>query len=159
MRRSRRSSEIISAGDSSLGQIAQNHIGVVAAIRTVSDEAQQKLLFAEVLKGVRFGNAFSEFGSKRAAEFETKFEDKGDHVVVTGSKFYSTGALLAHLVPIVAVDGEGRAWYAIADRGAAGSDGDRRLVVVRPAHDAFGHRDPRSCESAEDLSGAGLQRV
>jgi len=111
---------IISAADSSIGQISQNHIGVVAAIRTVSDEAQQKLLFAEVLKGTRFGNAFSEFGSKRAADFETRFEDKGDHVVVTGRKFYATGALLAHLVPIVAIDAEGRAWYAIADRGAAG---------------------------------------
>jgi SfnB family sulfur acquisition oxidoreductase len=115
-----RVTEIISAADSSIGQIAQNHIGVVAAIRTVSDEAQQKLLFKQVLDGVRFGNAFSEFGSKRAADFETKFEDRGDHVIVTGKKFYATGALLAHLVPIVAVDGEGRAWYAIAERGAPG---------------------------------------
>jgi SfnB family sulfur acquisition oxidoreductase len=112
--------DIISAADSSIGQIAQNHIGVVAAIRTVSDEAQQKLLFGEALKGIRFGNAFSEYGSKRAADFETRFEDKGDHVVVTGRKFYATGALLAHLVPIVATDSEGRAWYAIADRGAEG---------------------------------------
>ncbi|MBX4863497.1 SfnB family sulfur acquisition oxidoreductase [Rhizobium bangladeshense] len=112
--------EIISAADSSIGQIAQNHLGVVAAIRTVSDEDQQKLLFAEVLKGTRFGNAFSEFGSKRAVDFETKFVDAGDHVVVNGQKFYSSGALLAHLVPIVALDNEGRAWYAIAERGAPG---------------------------------------
>jgi len=112
--------EIISAADSSIGQIAQNHLGVVAAIRTVSDPAQQKLLFAEVLKGTRFGNAFSEFGSKRAVDFETKFVDAGDHVVVNGQKFYSSGALLAHQVPIVALDDEGRAWYAIAERGAPG---------------------------------------
>ncbi|MET0168844.1 MAG: acyl-CoA dehydrogenase family protein, partial [Aliihoeflea sp.] len=112
--------EIVSAADSSIGQIAQNHLGVVAAIRTVSSEAQQKLLFAEVLKGTRFGNAFSEFGSKRAADFETKFVDAGDHVIVNGQKFYSSGALLAHLVPIVALDDQGRAWYAIADRNAPG---------------------------------------
>jgi SfnB family sulfur acquisition oxidoreductase len=112
--------EIISAADSSIGQIAQNHLGVVAAIRTVSDEAQQKLLFAEVLKGTRFGNAFSEFGSKRAVDFQTKFLDAGDHVVVNGQKFYSSSALLAHLVPIVALDDEGRAWYAIAERDAPG---------------------------------------
>jgi SfnB family sulfur acquisition oxidoreductase len=112
--------EIISAADPSLGQIPQNHLGVVAAIRTVSDEAQQKLLFAEALRGTRFGNAFSEFGSKRAADFETKFTDAGDHVIVNGRKFYSSGALLAHLVPIVALDDEGRAWYAIADRNAPG---------------------------------------
>lgn len=112
--------EIVSAADSSIGQIAQNHLGVVAAIRTVSSEAQQTLLFAEVLKGTRFGNAFSEFGSKRAADFETKFVDAGDHVIVNGQKFYSSGALLAHLVPIVALDDQGRAWYAIAERDAPG---------------------------------------
>ena len=42
--------ETISAADPSLGQIPQNHLGVVAAIRTVSDEAQKKLLFGEVLR-------------------------------------------------------------------------------------------------------------
>lgn len=111
---------IIAEADPSISQIAQNHLGLVAAIRTVSDPDQQADLFGEVLSGTRFGNAFSEFGSKRAAEFETSFTDKGDHVLVTGRKFYCTGALLAHLVPIVALDGEGRAWYAIADRGAEG---------------------------------------
>ncbi|MDR3719406.1 MAG: SfnB family sulfur acquisition oxidoreductase [Bryobacteraceae bacterium] len=112
--------EIIAAADPSVAQISQNHLGLVAAIRTVSDEAQKQLLFSEVLRGIRFGNAFSEFGSKRAAEFETKFTDAGDHVIVTGKKFYCTGALLAHLVPIVAVDEQGRAWYAIAERDAPG---------------------------------------
>ena len=112
--------EIISAADSSIGQISQNHLGVVAAIRTVSDEAQKALLFAEVLRGTRFGNAFSEFGSRRAVDFETRFTDAGDHVIVNGRKFYSSGALLAHLVPIVALDDEGRAWYAIAERDAPG---------------------------------------
>jgi SfnB family sulfur acquisition oxidoreductase len=86
----------------------------------VSDDAQKRHLFRQVLRGLRFGNAFSEFGSKRAADFETRFVDDGDHVVVTGRKFYSTGALLAHLVPIVALDDQGRAWYAIADRDAPG---------------------------------------
>jgi SfnB family sulfur acquisition oxidoreductase len=112
--------EIISTADSSIGQIAQNHLGVVAAIRTVSDEEQQKLLFTEVLRGTRFGNAFSEFGSKRAVDFQTRFVDAGDHVIVNGQKFYSSGALLAHLVPIVALDEQGRAWYAIAERDAPG---------------------------------------
>lgn len=111
---------IISAADPSIGQIPQNHLGVVAAIRTVSSPEQQALLFGEVLGGLRFGNAFSEFGSKRAVDFETRFVDAGDHVVVNGRKFYSTGALLAHRVPIVALDDQGRAWYAIADRNAPG---------------------------------------
>lgn len=111
---------IVAAADPSIAQIAQNHLGIVAAIRTVSEPEQQADLFAAVLAGTRFGNAFSEKGTKRAAEFETRFTDHGDHVVVRGKKFYATGALLAHLVPIVAVDDEGRPWYAIADRDAPG---------------------------------------
>ena len=111
---------IVSAADPSIGQIAQNHLGIVAAIDTVSDPDQKALLFGEVLRGTRFGNAFSERGTRRAADFETRFTDAGDHVVVRGQKFYATGALLAHLVPIVATDAEGRAWYAIAERDAPG---------------------------------------
>ena len=128
---------IISAADPSIGQISQNHLGIVAAIRTVSDPEQQALLFGEVLKGTRFGNAFSEIGTPRATDFKTHFVDDGDHVIVRGKKFYSTGALLAHLVPIVALDGEGRAWYAIADRGAPG-------LTVIDDWSAFGQRTTAS---------------
>lgn len=148
--------EIISQADSSIGQVAQNHLGVVAAIRTVSDKAQQRLIFGEVLKGLRLGNAFSEFGSKRAADFETKFTDHGDHVIVNGKKFYSSGALLAHKVPIVALDEEGRAWYAIADRDAPG-------LTVIDDWSSFGqrttlrHRHSRECQGGQSLAGSGLQ--
>ncbi|EMH4162682.1 SfnB family sulfur acquisition oxidoreductase [Pluralibacter gergoviae] len=112
--------QTIAAADPSISQISQNHLAIVAAIRTVSDEAQQKTLFDLVLGGARFGNAFSEFGSRRAADFETRLQDKGDHVLVNGKKFYASGALLAHLVPIVALDDKGRPWYAIAERDAPG---------------------------------------
>lgn len=125
--------QIISAADPSLAQIPQNHLGLVAAIQTTGSEDQQRLLYAEILRGTRLGNAFSEFGSKRASEFETKFVDAGDHVVVNGRKFYATGALLAHLVPIVALDDQGRAWYAIADRSAPG-------LTVIDDWSAFGQR-------------------
>ncbi|HML27264.1 MAG TPA: SfnB family sulfur acquisition oxidoreductase [Hyphomicrobium sp.] len=125
--------QIISTADPSIGQIPQNHLGLVAAIRTTSSEDQQRFLYSQILGGVRLGNAFSEFGSKRASEFETKFTDAGDHVVVNGRKFYATGALLAHLVPIVALDEQGRTWYAIADRGAPG-------LTVIDDWSAFGQR-------------------
>ncbi len=109
---------IISAADPSIGQITQNHLGIAAAIRTVSDEAQQRLLFGEILGGR--ASATPSPNRARAADFETRFIEDGDHVVVTGRKFYSSGALLAHYVPIVANDPRGRAWYAIAERDAPG---------------------------------------
>ncbi len=40
--------------------------------------------------------------------------------MVSGRKFYSTGALFAHLVPIVALDEDGHVVVAVADRGAQG---------------------------------------
>ena len=111
---------IVSAADPCIGQIPQNHLGVVQAIRTTADAAQQALLLGAVLRGVRFGNAFSEFGSRNVGVFETTIHARGDGFVVRGRKFYSSGALLAHLVPIAATDEQGRVVLAVADRNAAG---------------------------------------
>jgi SfnB family sulfur acquisition oxidoreductase len=112
--------KIISAADPSLGQIPQNHLAIVEHISSDGSEAQKRFLFGEVLKGVRFGNAFSESGSKNVAAFETKITPSGDGFVVNGKKFYSTGALLSHIVPIVTVDDEGRTHLAFADRDSKG---------------------------------------
>lgn len=111
---------IVSAADPCIGQIPQNHLGVVQAIRSTSDEAQQALLLGKVLRGLRFGNAFSEFGSRNAGVFETRIRPSGDGFVVRGRKFYSSGALLAHMVPIAATDEQGHVVLAIADRDAPG---------------------------------------
>ncbi len=129
--------EIIAAADPSIAQIPQNHLGIVAAIRSTGTEAQKALLFGEVLKGRRFGNAFSEIGTKRAAEFATKLERQGDGYIVTGEKFYCTGALLAHLVPIVASGADGKAYYAIAERSAPG-------LTVIDDWSSFGQRTTQS---------------
>jgi SfnB family sulfur acquisition oxidoreductase len=112
--------KIISAADPSLGQIPQNHLAIVEHISSDGSEDQKRFLFGEVLKGIRFGNAFSESGSKNVAAFETKITRSGDGYVVNGKKFYSTGALLSHIVPIVAVDEEGRPHLAFADRDSKG---------------------------------------
>ncbi len=111
---------IISAADPSIGQIPQNHLGVVQAIRSNSDADQQALLLGKVLRGARFGNAFSELGSRNAGVFETTIRPRGDGYVVRGRKFYSSGALLAHLVPIAATDENGSVLLAIAERDAPG---------------------------------------
>ncbi|OBZ95507.1 hypothetical protein ADU59_12495 [Pararhizobium polonicum] len=112
--------KIISAADPSLGQIPQNHLAIVEHIVSDGTEAQKQALLGDVLKGIRFGNAFSESGSKHVAAFETRIEPDGENFVVNGKKFYSTGALLAHVVPIVAVNGEGLPHLAFADRSAEG---------------------------------------
>jgi len=128
---------IIAAADPSLGQIPQNHLAIVDIIRSAGSEEQKRELFAQVLGGVRFGNAFSEQHSKNVSEFLTRITPQGDDFAINGRKFYSTGALLAQLVPIVASDENGRAHLAIADRHAPG------LAIVDD-WDSFGQRTTAS---------------
>jgi SfnB family sulfur acquisition oxidoreductase len=112
--------KIISAADSSLGQIPQNHLGVLDLLRLTASEEQKRFWFAKVLQGYRFGNAFSEAKSKHAGIFDTKIAPDGDGYRVDGEKFYATGALFAHYVPIAATDANGNAHIAIAARDTAG---------------------------------------
>ena len=106
----------ISEADPCIGQIPQNHLGVVEALRFTATEAQKQRFYAGVLRGRRFGNAFSEAGSKTAGTFDTRLVRDGDGYRVTGEKFYATGALFADIIPIA----------------ATGEDGNVRLVFARP---------------------------
>lgn len=128
---------ILAAGDPSLTQIAQNSFEIIDVIRLTGSEAQKRDLFGKVLAGHRLGNAFSEFKGKNVEAFETKLVKEGSHYVVSGEKFYSTGALFAHLVPIVALDEEGHVVVAVADRDAPG------LTVIND-WSAFGQRTTAS---------------
>jgi len=112
--------KIISAADPSLGQIPQNHLGVLDLLRLTGSEEQKRFWFDKVLQGYRFGNAFSEAKSKHAGIFDTKIAPDGDGYRVNGEKFYATGALFAHYVPIAATDADGKAHIAIAPRDAEG---------------------------------------
>jgi SfnB family sulfur acquisition oxidoreductase len=110
----------ISAADPSIGQIPQNHLGVLDILRLAGSEDQKRLWFGRVLEGYRFGNAFSEAKSKHAGVFDTKIVPDGSAFRVDGEKFYSTGALFAHYVPIAATDPDGKAHLAIVPRDTPG---------------------------------------
>ena len=110
----------IAAADPSLAQLPQNHLCIVDLIRQEGSEEQKRFFFEQVLNGVRFGNAFSERGSRTVAEFETRIEPDGEGFRVNGQKFYSSGALLAHWVPTVAVDAEKHAHLAFIPRDSEG---------------------------------------
>ncbi|QGX91273.1 SfnB family sulfur acquisition oxidoreductase [Tatumella sp. TA1] len=110
----------ISAADSALGQIPQNHLAGVAHLIADGSEAQRQRFLPDVLAGTRWGNAFSEKNSKTVADFQTTLRPLNGRYVVQGEKFYATGALLAHLVHAVAVDEEGKAQLVLIERDAPG---------------------------------------
>lgn len=128
---------IIAAADPAIAQITQNHLAIVATVDLDGTEAQKQLFFGQALAGLRYGNAFSELKSKTVAAFETRVAFEGDEAVVNGEKFYTTGALLAHVVPIVALDDTGQAYLVFADR-------DQPGLTVTNNWSSFGQRTTAS---------------
>lgn len=114
---------ILSAADASLGQIPQNHFGLLGVLREAGTEAQKRRFYAEVLAGQRLGNAGPE---RRSADSQTildgttRLRRTAHGLRLSGTRFYSTGALFAHRVPTRALDDEGRAVQVWVPRHAAG---------------------------------------
>lgn len=93
--------KIISEADSSIGQIPQSHFYSVETVRLVGNEEQKRFFFDQVLQGKRFGNAATETG-RSSSDIQTRIERSGKGYVINGRKFYSTGALLADWIPVIA---------------------------------------------------------
>ena len=111
---------IISAADSCLGQIPQNHYYMLEALRLEGTEEQKKFFFGRVLEGDRFGNAFVELGTKTVFDFKTRLTADGAKFLLNGRKFYCTGALFAHWVPVIAKDDQDRVAIVFVKRDAPG---------------------------------------
>lgn len=129
--------KLIAAADPSLGQIPQNHLGVVDILLQTGSEEQKRHYFGKVLAGYRFGNAFSEAKSKNAGTFDTQIRVHADHAQINGEKFYCTGALFAHIVPAVGTNEQGKAFIAFVERDAPG-------LTVIDSWDGFGQRTTAS---------------
>src|ERR1700722_12830285 len=95
---------LISEADSSIGQIPQNHFFMLEVVRWNGTEGQKQFFFEKVLQGARFGNALSERRSKTVAEYDTRIIPADGGYIVRGEKFYSTGALFADWIVVVARD-------------------------------------------------------
>jgi SfnB family sulfur acquisition oxidoreductase len=128
---------VIAAADPSIAQIPQNHFEILEVVRGAASEAQKQVIYGLVLEGYRLGNAFSEFHGKTVENFETRLTKDGTAFRLNGRKFYSTGALFAHLVPVVALDDDRRIAVALVDRDADG-------LTVIDDWSAFGQRTTAS---------------
>ncbi|MFS2161844.1 SfnB family sulfur acquisition oxidoreductase [Pseudomonas sp. Pseusp122] len=98
---------LITAADASLGQIPQNHFYALEVLRVNGNPAQQQRLYGEALRGVRFGNALAELGTRTAHDRTTRLSRDGDGYRINGRKFYATGALYAQRIPTSVIDDDG----------------------------------------------------
>ena len=111
---------LISGADGSIGQIPQNHFYALEVLRNTGTEQQKQKLYAEVLKGSRFGNALAEFKTKNAAQKQTSIRKTTDGFEVSGEKFYCTGSLFSHRIPTLVKDEDHREYLAFIPRQSEG---------------------------------------
>ena len=111
---------LMSGVDGSIGQIPQNHFYGLEILRNTGTEQQKQKLYAEVLKGARFGNALAEFKTKTAAQKQTAISPVDGGFVVNGEKFYCTGSLFAHRIPTLVKNEHGRELLAFIPRQSEG---------------------------------------
>ena len=129
---------LLAYGDPSIAQIPQSHIVYVNVLRRQGSADQQKFFFAEVLAGRRFGNAQSEAGTRHVQDYRTRLMPDGDGgFVLNGTKHYSTGALFAHWIPVLARAADDKLHVAYVPHDAPG-------VTVVDDWDGMGQRTTAS---------------
>lgn len=114
---------IVCAADPALGQIPQNHFGLLGVLREIGTPAQKQRFYSEVLAGQRLGNAGPERRSSTSGtilQTGTRLRRTPQGLRLTGTRFYSTGALFAHRVPVRALDDDDRPVQVWVPRDAAG---------------------------------------
>ncbi|MFI5685154.1 SfnB family sulfur acquisition oxidoreductase [Streptomyces sp. NPDC051636] len=125
---------LLGSADGSLAQIPQSHFAYVNVIRRQGTERQRKFFFAELLAGRRFGNAQSEAGTRHVQDIRTRLEPQPDgSYLLTGVKHYSTGALFADWIPVLARAEDDNLHVAYVPRDAPG-------VTVVDDWDGMGQR-------------------
>ncbi|MET7338300.1 SfnB family sulfur acquisition oxidoreductase [Nonomuraea sp. NPDC005650] len=94
---------LLAAADPNLAQIPHSHFVYVNVLRQQGTDMQRKFFFGEVLDGRRFGNAQSEAGTKHVQDYRTSLTTApAGGFLLNGIKHYSTGALFAHWIPVLA---------------------------------------------------------
>ncbi|RCG27822.1 SfnB family sulfur acquisition oxidoreductase [Sphaerisporangium album] len=112
---------LLASGDASLAQIPQSHFVYINVLRRQGSPDQQRFFFREVLDGRRFGNAQSEAGTKHVQDIRTRLTPASDGwYLLDGLKHYSTGALFADWIPVLARTEDDALHVAYIPRDAAG---------------------------------------
>ncbi|WP_251095881.1 SfnB family sulfur acquisition oxidoreductase [Streptomyces sp. Caat 7-52] len=112
---------LLAAADASLAQIPQSHFVYLNVLRRQGTDEQQEFFFGEVLVGKRFGNAQSEAGTQHVQDIRTRLARRPDGAyILDGVKHYSTGALFAHWIPVLARSEDDTLHVAYVPRDAPG---------------------------------------
>jgi SfnB family sulfur acquisition oxidoreductase len=131
---------LISHADGSLGQIPHSHFVFLEALRLQGTASQQEYFFSRALDGAMFANAQSERGPHAIdVDTTTLVEQPTGDYVLSGRKFYSTGALFAD-------------WAVVR---ASLTDATQVPTASTPKALAFVPRDAEGLDVVDDWDGMG----
>ncbi|MBM2616059.1 acyl-CoA dehydrogenase family protein [Actinoplanes sp. LDG1-06] len=120
---------LIAAADPAIAQVPQAHYLLIDILAVHGDDGLRKRLYADVLAGRRIGNALAERGGQHAQDLRTRVAGG----VLTGTKYYTTGALTSAWIAVSALGEDGRLVLAFVPRDAPG-------VAVDTDWDVIGQR-------------------
>ena len=93
---------VLATADPNVAQIPHSHFVYVQLLKLAATREQQRFFFSELLAGRRFANAQSERGGKTITDVATTVTPDGDGFRLSGTKYYCTGTLFAHWIPVLA---------------------------------------------------------
>lgn len=127
----------LAAADANLAQALRGHFTFVedALFRHRRGQDQSRW-FTRFVAGEIVGNAWTEIGSTLIGDVETALRPEGDHYLLNGRKFYTTGTIFAEWADVYArVERDG-----ISTQVVAAVDTRQPGVVVHDDWDGFGQR-------------------
>jgi alkylation response protein AidB-like acyl-CoA dehydrogenase len=122
----------LAGADANIAQSLRPAYGFVEALLASGDAAVQDRWLSRVLAGEVFGNAGWERGGPNG-QITARITREGAHYRISGTKYYSTGALYADWVGSFAIDDEGREVSFVVPR-------DRPGLQLVDDFDAMGQR-------------------
>jgi SfnB family sulfur acquisition oxidoreductase len=130
---------VFGQADPSIAQILLIHFNILESHRLGARDHVTELLFAKALSGKRISNAVAERGTKKATDRRTRLLPlpDGAHHLLTGRKYYSTGAFGSSLLMVHALTPDDALAMAFVDSDADG-------VLVLDDWTGFGQRSSGS---------------
>jgi alkylation response protein AidB-like acyl-CoA dehydrogenase len=123
----------LAAADSNVAHALRSHFGFLESIAVDPDATVSQKYVHDVLDGKLFGGAHMEINTPRPNMLRTKLVKHGDKYVLTGKKYYATGAVFSDFTSFTALDEDGRVVAALVPA-------DRKGVNILDDWDGMGQR-------------------
>jgi alkylation response protein AidB-like acyl-CoA dehydrogenase len=123
----------LAAADSNVAHALRGHFGFIESIALEPDSPTSRKYVQEVLKGKLFGGAHMEIGTPRPNMLRTTLRKNGENYVLSGKKYYATGAAFSDYTSFSALNEAGEITGALVPA-------DRRGVHILDDWDGMGQR-------------------